>query len=192
MKRMPEIFEPIILFISAVILLRISGKRSIAHMTIDQTVVIISIGAIIVEPFINEGLIPTIFTVALLVALLMLFEYLEFYFSFFDLLFVGKPVIIIEDGKIVEKNAKKLKLTEEELLSRLRQIGLNSIKDIKIAYLETNGKIGYELKEKAMPVTLSDLECMLNEIALQIDPKYKSIDFVKLIEQKKFENTNRN
>lgn len=147
-------------------------------MTIAQTVVIISMGAMIVEPFADKSVIKTVMTAAIYVILLLAFEFLEFHFKGFSNLFVGKGITVIENGKVDEKNLKKLKLTMKELDSRLRQDGITKLSDIKKATLEYNGELGYELKKGASPLTVDDMEFILNHILTERLNK-KPIDLVK-------------
>lgn len=50
-----------------------------------------------------------------------------------------KPLLMIEDGKILNKNLEKEFMTEEELMSQLRQQGLENTDSVKRCYLESNG-----------------------------------------------------
>ncbi|WP_248477884.1 YetF domain-containing protein [Tepidibacter aestuarii] len=70
---------------------------------------------------------------------MILFEVAEYYFKGFEKLLGGKEKVIFNYGVINEKNMKKLKLTNDELYSRLRQKGINKIEDVKKAILEPNG-----------------------------------------------------
>lgn len=181
---MEYILKPIVMFISGVLLLRISGRRSLAQMTMAETIVIISIGSIIVEPFIDEDIKKTVLTAAIFVVLLLFFEVAEYYSETFERLFIGKAKVIIEDGKVKDKETKKLKLTDDELLARLRQLGISKVSDIKKATIETNGVLGYELTEEARPLSVSDFNFIMNKIMKQLDHKYTPIDFVQLLEVK--------
>ena len=77
---------------------------------------------------------------------------------------------------------KKLRLTEAELFSRLRQKGINQITDIKKGTLEPNGELGYELMEAARPITVADMEFILNKI---ICKQNNSLDQINLVEELK-------
>ena len=181
---MEYILKPIVMFISGVLLLRISGRRSLAQMTMAETIVIISIGSIIVEPFVDENIMKTVLTAAIFVGLLILFEVAEYYSETFERLFIGKVKVVIENGKVKDKETKKIKLTDDELLARLRQLGISKVSDIKKATIETNGVLGYELTEEARPLSVSDFNFIMNKIMKQLDHKYKPIDFVKLLKEK--------
>lgn len=179
---MPFILKPIILYIVAVILLRVSGRRSLAQMTISQTILIISLGHIIVEPFADKDITKTITVAIIFTILLILFEVIEYYFKGFEKIVVGKEKVIIQNGAINHQNMKKLKLTNDELYSRLRQEGINKIEDIKKGTLEPNGELGYELTKAAQPITVKDMEYILNEI---LSKHTKSSNYINLVEELK-------
>lgn len=161
---MPFILKPILLYLVAVVLLRITGRRSISQMTISQTILIISLGHIIVEPFVNKDIPKTIIAAIVFTSLLILFEVAEYYFKGFEKVLVGKEKVLISSGVINQKTMKKLRLTKNELYSLLRQKGINQISDIKKATLEPNGELGYELMKAAQPITVADLEHIINQL----------------------------
>lgn len=87
-------------------LLRIAGRKSISQLSVTQTVIMISIGSIIIQPFIEHNLWETIFAAAIFIAVLILMEYLEIKSSFFEFLFSGKTVAVVRNGKIIPENLK--------------------------------------------------------------------------------------
>jgi len=174
--------KPIILYIVAVFLLKITGRRSLAQMTISQTILIISLGAIIVEPFADKDVKKTIIVAAIFTILLILFEVLEYYSKSFEKFVVGKEILIVNDGIINQDNMKKLKFTNDELFSRLRQEGINKIEHIKKATIEPNGELGYELIKEAQPITVGDMQFILNEI---LSNDNNSLAYINLVQQLK-------
>lgn len=179
---MPFLLKPIVLFVVAVFLLRVTGRRSIAQMTIAQTVVIISIGAIIVEPFSDKDIKKTVIAASIYIILLMLFEYFEFHSKLFKKVAIGQEIIIILNGEFVEQNLKKLKLTKTEVLSRMRQEGIPSLDYIAQGSLEPNGEFGFRLRPGAEPLRVEDMEYILNHF---LEKKGDDeIDLITILKQK--------
>ncbi|MBE6022719.1 MAG: DUF421 domain-containing protein [Cellulosilyticum sp.] len=162
--QIPFLLRPVILFIMAVILIRLTGRRSISQMTIAQTVLMISIGAIIVEPFSDKDIRKTAIAAIIFVILLILFEFCSFYSKSFKKCFVGEPKMIIRQGKFDEVQLRKLRLTQEEVMSRLRQIGITQITDIEEGILESNGELGYKLTKEAQPLKRGEFMELLSEL----------------------------
>jgi uncharacterized membrane protein YcaP (DUF421 family) len=55
----------------------------------------------------------------------------------------GEPVIVVEDGKPIERNLRRNRITVEELASAARQQQIGSIEDVRWAVLETNGQLSF-------------------------------------------------
>lgn len=160
----PFLLRPIILFIMAVVLIRLTGRRSISQMTIAQTVLMISIGAIIVEPFADKDIRKTVIAAIIFVVLLIIFELCSFYSKFFKKLAVGEPKVIIRNGVFDEMQLKKLRITKEEVMSRLRQEGIPKLSYIEEGTLEANGEFSYRLTKAAEPLKVEDMVYILNEV----------------------------
>ncbi len=71
---------------------------------------------------------------------------------------IGVPIIIIEDGKIIEDNVEKAKIDILELLQEARSNGYFDISEIEFAIMEANGKISFLPKSKYAPLTPNDMK----------------------------------
>ncbi|MCI3987250.1 DUF421 domain-containing protein, partial [Bacillus vallismortis] len=70
-------WQALILIVSGIILLRISARKSISQMTLAQTVVMISIGTIIVQPIIETSLWKTLVAASIFTVALILMEWFQ-------------------------------------------------------------------------------------------------------------------
>ncbi|HGG0417585.1 TPA: DUF421 domain-containing protein [Clostridium sporogenes] len=159
------IWQTILIFIVGTFILRIGGRKSISQMTIAQTIVMIGLGTLLIQPVSGKGLTITFFVAAILIVLMIITEYLEIKVDFLETLFSGKAVIVIENGKPNINNLRKLRLTIDRLETRLRQSGISSIDDVKYATLEVSGQLGYELKDNKKPLTKDDFNILMAEIS---------------------------
>ncbi|QGU95783.1 DUF421 domain-containing protein [Clostridium bovifaecis] len=155
------VWRSLILISVGTILLRISGRKSISQMTVAQTVIMISIGSLIVQPIVEKSIWKTIVAASIFIAFLVLTEYLQVKFNFIEKLITGKSKVVIQDGNIVVDNLKKLRFTIDQLEIRLRQAGISNISDVKMATLEANGQLGYELMRHVKPLTIGEFEKMM-------------------------------
>ena len=151
-----------LLVISGIILLRIAGRKSISQMTLAQTVIMISIGSIIIQPIIETSVIRTITATVIFILTLIIIEWTQVKFNFMEKFITGKSKILIDDGNIQTDQLKKHRLTVDQLEMFIRQQGISKLSDIKTATLEPNGKLGYELKEDAKPLTIGEFKKMIN------------------------------
>ncbi|WP_042460231.1 DUF421 domain-containing protein [Neobacillus dielmonensis] len=156
------LWQSLVLILAGLSLLRLSGRKSISQMTIAQTIVMISIGTIIVQPIVEKSTIKAIVASAIFVAVTVLLEYLQVKFNPFEKLITGKSKIVIQNGTVNSMNLRKLRMSVDQLEMRLRNVGITKISDIKTATIEANGLLGYELMEDAKPVTVGELKKILS------------------------------
>lgn len=147
-----------LLYILLIIAVRLMGKRQIGEMEPSEFVIALLIADLAAVPMqdtatpLLAGVIP-IFTV---LSIELLLSVISYHCIPFRRLLCGKPVILIEDGKIVQKNMKKTRLTTNELMEHLREQSISDISTVKYAILETNGQISALLYPKYQTVTNQD------------------------------------
>lgn len=161
------VWESLVLIFAGTVLLRIAGRKAISQMTIAQTVIMISIGSLIIQPIVEQSVWRTLAAAAIFIAALILMEWLQVKFNFMEDLLSGKALPVIVDGRIVEGNLRRLRFPVDKLEMRLRQQGIANVSDVRIATLEANGQLGYDLMKHAKPVTYGDLERMLAPLMTQ-------------------------
>jgi uncharacterized membrane protein YcaP (DUF421 family) len=152
------IWKSFLLILAGILLLRISGRKSISQMTLAQTVVMISMGTIIVQPIVEKSVIKAIVGAAIFVTSIVILEYLQLKFNIFEKFITGKSKIVIENGALNIQNLKKLRLTVDQLEMRMRNQGISKIEDVKMATIEPNGLLGYELNDNAKPLTVGEFK----------------------------------
>jgi len=67
------------------------------------------------------------------------FDWLGYRSVFVGKLLTPKPLLLVEDGKVIKRNLEKEFITEEELMSHIRQQGQEDLSKVKKFYLESNG-----------------------------------------------------
>ncbi len=152
-------------------------------MTVAQTVVMISIGAIIIQPIIEDSIWRTVGAAMIFILILILFEWIQVKSNTLEKLITGKSQVVILNGQIQYDKLKKLRFTVDQLELRLRQNGISSFADVKIGTLEANGQLGYEFMPKAKPVTVGDLENILGKALITHEEKPPSV-FEEVLKEK--------
>jgi uncharacterized membrane protein YcaP (DUF421 family) len=151
-------------------LLRVAGRKSVSQLSIPTTVVMISIGSIIIQPFVEKGLWKTIGAAILFVVVLLIVEYLELRFDWAEHLFTGKSVVVVKDGQIVPEAMRRTRFTVDKLEVRLRQLGISKLTDVRTATLEPNGQLGFELMDHAKPLTVGEFKKWMNIVIDREEP----------------------
>jgi uncharacterized membrane protein YcaP (DUF421 family) len=155
------IWQTILIFIVATIILRIGGRKTISQMTVPQTVIMIGIGTLLIQPVTGKGLWTTFGIASLLVLSLIITEYIQLKIDGVETFISGKAIPVIENGDIIEKNLRRLRLPVDKLEERLRQLGITKISDVQYATLESNGQLGYTLKNEKQPATKEDIQNLI-------------------------------
>ncbi|KGR90953.1 hypothetical protein CD30_08655 [Ureibacillus massiliensis 4400831 = CIP 108448 = CCUG 49529] len=158
------VWETILIFSIGTIILKISGRKSISQMTIPQTVIMIAIGSLLIQPVTGRGLFPTFIVAFILVLCLVITEYIQLKNNATETAISGKAISVIENGHLNEKNLHKLRLPVDQLEARLRQEGIISINDVQYATIETSGQLGYTLKPEKQPATKEDIQNLIQLI----------------------------
>lgn len=189
------VIKSFLIFIVGTFILRLGGRKSISQMTISQTIVMIGLGSLLVQPIADKGLLITFGAAFVLTALMIVSEFLQVKIDILETIFSGKAVVVIEDGILNLQNLKKLRLTIDKLETRLRQVGISSIEDVKHATMEVSGQLGYELKDCKKPLTREDFIVLMEEISTlkksvaidNLNNNKTTNNIFKEINQKKFE-----
>jgi uncharacterized membrane protein YcaP (DUF421 family) len=132
-------------FLFILFLTRIVGRRELNTLEPFDLILLVTIGDLVQQgvtqnDFSVTGLVLAIGTIGLLT---VLFSYLPWKFRTLRPILEGEPVILIEDGKVIEKNLKRNRLTQEEVAAEARGQQIASFDDVRWAVLETSGKISF-------------------------------------------------
>lgn len=152
-------YRTAILYLTVLLAIRIMGKREVGQLSAFDLVVAIMIAELAAMAMdrtkmpLHEGLIP-IFT---LVALEIVLSYLSLKSHTIRGIVDGAPSIVIANGKIIEKELRKLRYNVSDLLGQLREKDVANIADVQYAVLETSGELSVVLKGSKRPVTPEDL-----------------------------------
>ncbi|PGL28149.1 hypothetical protein CN941_29655 [Bacillus cereus] len=161
------LFESIILILTGIIVLKLTGSKSVSQMTRAEIIIVVSIGRIIVEPILSRKVGLSIFAAFIFASVLLIIHFFELKSRKIEKFLNGTSIIVIENGEILKKNLLRAKMSEQQLFMHLREKGIHEIKNLQQATVETNGRIGYQLTNTAQPVTLEMLEKLLEQYNLK-------------------------
>ncbi|MGJ9458311.1 DUF421 domain-containing protein [Oceanobacillus sp. CF4.6] len=152
------IWKAILIVLAGTFLLRLAGRKSISQMTLAQTVIMIGIGSLLIQPLAGKSVWTTIGVGFILILTLIFMEYIQIKGNIFERILTGNAKVLIEKGILQEKNLKKLRFTVDQLEMNLRQENISKVSDVEWATLEPNGRIGFILKQEAQPVTKKEFQ----------------------------------
>ena len=154
-----SIFRTLILYFFIMLAIRLMGKRQISDMQPSELVVTMVISDIASLPMQNtsQPLLSGIIPVLILVSLEIATSVVMMKSRKFRKLICGSAVVIIKDGKLLQSEMKRLRLTTEDLFAQLRQQDIFSIEDVQYCIVETNGTVSVLEKPEKRNPTLEQL-----------------------------------
>lgn len=137
------VLRAILVYVLAIILVRIGSKRLLSQATAFDIIVAILLGSVLSRAINGSApFVPTILAGGALIGLHWFFAFIVSRTSFPGSLLKGEPRLLIKDGQVQEEELRKAKLSKNDLEQALR-IHANQTDPSKIrrAYLERSGKI---------------------------------------------------
>ncbi|QEM05045.1 DUF421 domain-containing protein [Mucilaginibacter rubeus] len=133
----------ILMFVIALILIRISGRRSFGIRTPLDNIIVISLGAIMSRAVVGASpYVPVMVCCLVIVLLHRLVGWLVANNKTFARLVEGQKIVLFEDGRFVEANRKKALVCQEDILQGVRKSALTEdLTKIDKVYIERNGEI---------------------------------------------------
>lgn len=161
----------IIAFTSLFVAARILGKQTVSRMTIFDFIAVVTLGSVTANlAFAMEIETRYIFIVfTIFVILIYLSAFISLKSEKARKLVAGDPTVVIENGKILEHNMKKMRYTLDYLNQQLRQKDIFSIDEVQYALVENNGLLSVKKKEQHLNVTRKDLNIYKPEIKLPVE-----------------------
>jgi len=160
---MPAWLEVSLRTVMAVIILfimtRILGKRQISQLSLFEYITGISIGnlAAYLSLDTDTNWILGVVALSVWVSMSLGIEFLQMKSKKARELLDGKPTIIIQNGKILEANMKRERLTSDELLELLRTKDIFDVSQVEFAIMDTSGELNVLLKKEHQPLTPADI-----------------------------------
>lgn len=145
----------ILSFVVLLLIARFLGKQTISNMTFHDFATGITMGAIAANLAFNEKI-----QAWYLILSLAVFTFISYLMSVSALKFpitrkwiAGAPTVVIDRGKILEGNMRKIKYTLDSLNQSLREKDIFNQEEVEYAVLETNGKLSVKKKDEYLNVT---------------------------------------
>ena len=148
----------VILYLVLILVVRLMGKRQVGQMEPSEFVVTMLVADLASIPM-QDGGIP-LFSGLVPIATVLGMELVLSALSMKSLrlrrLLCGKPVILMENGNILQKNLRKTRITSDELIGHLREKDVLDLRSVQYAILETNGNLSVFPYPKEKPASAKE------------------------------------
>lgn len=151
-------FRGVLLYVVLLAGIRFLGKRQLGQLEPSEVAVTMLVADLASIPMqdesisISSGLIP----IAAVIGTELLLSFLSMRSVKIRKLLCGKPVILIENGKFLQDNMRKNRVTLDELISQLREKDVMDPSTVQFAILETGGNLSVFLYPQERPATAKE------------------------------------
>ena len=171
----------IVLYLVLIAVIRIMGKRQVGEMAPSEFVVTMLVANLAAIPM-QDGGIPLfsgLVPILTVLGLELVLSWATLRSLAFRKVLCGKPVILIENGRILQDRLRQTRITLDELMGHLRQKDVLNPQQVQYAILETNGTLsvfpypehrppsakeaGVKVKPARLPVTIIEDGVLLKE-----------------------------
>ena len=149
-----------LIYVFIIAAMRIMGKRQISDMQTSELVITLIISDIAAIPLQNTSQ-PLLSGMEIIFSVIMLKK------SKFRKLICGSPVLLIEDGKLLESQMKRLRISTEDLCAQLRQLNIFSLSEVQYCIAETNGSISVLQKPPYRTPTCAQSKIKTNDDGIE-------------------------
>lgn len=134
-------FRTAVMYLYALVFARFVGKRSVGQISPFEFIMIIIIGSAAGDPMMYAH-VPLLYGIVVLTVVMLLHRIVSALTDKSERVedvFEGEPVLVVEDGQLLEAAIGSGTISRRELMSQLRQQGIRDVGEVERAYFEPSG-----------------------------------------------------
>jgi uncharacterized membrane protein YcaP (DUF421 family) len=137
-----------VLFLFVFLVTRLIGRRELASLEPFDLILLVVVGDLIQQGITQSDMsvVGAVLATGTFAVLVLAVSYVGFRFPRLQPLLDPQPLIVVQDGEVIEKNLRKERMTFDELLAEARQQQIASLDEVRWGVLESNGKVSFVKK----------------------------------------------
>jgi uncharacterized membrane protein YcaP (DUF421 family) len=136
------LFTAIIAYGFIILLLKVSGKRTLSRMNTFDLIVVVALGSILARTILSGGaLFQGLFALSILAGLQFGLEWLSAKDPRVRRMVTSEPSLIFHKGVFLRKAMTENRISEQDVFAAIRQSGFDDISSIDAVVLESNGDV---------------------------------------------------
>lgn len=146
---MSPVFRPIFIYLIALTLVRLMGKRALGELSLFDLVIMAGIGDVITIVGLEKriSLSQGLFFLGILGGMEILLSMLSFKYPKLSKIIEGSPTVLIKHGRVIERNLRRENISTNDLLQELRRQGIEDPSLVERAVFESSGHFSVILKK---------------------------------------------
>lgn len=159
-KLIATVLRSILAYLVLLALGRLMGRKMISRITVFDFLIGVTLGSLAVRIALGDenSLLTTVISAVVITCMALITDRLNIKSSLFRKIEEGEPVLLIRNGKLLDENFAKAKISISKLLMLLRQKDVFEIEDVNYAIFENDGNLTVLLKPEKLPVSAGDLK----------------------------------
>ena len=147
-------------YLSLILLLRVSGKRTLTKLNAFDLVVTVALGSTLATVLLSKSvaLAEGVTALALLIGMQYGITWLSVRSDRFQGLIKSEPTLIAHRGRLLAGAMKEQRITREEVLAALRAQGVRELEELEAVVLETDASISVLKSGPGVPLTLDTVD----------------------------------
>jgi uncharacterized membrane protein YcaP (DUF421 family) len=146
---MDIVFRGIVLYGFVIFLMRVIGRRELSQLTAVDLVLLIVLGDAIQQGLTQDDYSVTgaLIAITTIACVQVVTSYVSFRSKRLRRIFEGSPIVVLQDGKLVEANLRRERLSPDDIAEEMRSHEIAHFDEVAWGILEANGKINF-IKKK--------------------------------------------
>ena len=142
---MDIVVRAIFAFAFVFLVTRLIGRRELRSLQPFDLILLVVVGDLMQQGITQSDMSFTgaVLATGTFAVLVLVVSYLGFRFRRVQPLLEPQPMIVVQDGSVIESNLRKERMTVDELLAEARQQQISSLDEIRWAVLESSGKVSF-------------------------------------------------
>lgn len=142
---MDIVLRAAVTFLVIFVVMRLIGRRELSRMEPFDLIVLIVIGDLVQQGVTQQdsSVTGSFLAVGTIAVLTVFWSWVSFRFPRLRPIIDGRPLVLVEDGKPLEDNMRRERITVDELAAQARLQRIDSLARVRWAVLETSGDISF-------------------------------------------------
>ncbi len=138
----------IALYLFMIFVMRVLGRRELSSLSPSDLVLLIVLGDTVQQGLTQDDYSVTgaVIAIGTIGAMQVLTSYASFHSRRMRRVLEGEPVVIVQDGKVLEQNLRRERMTPDEIAEEMRMQQIASFDEVRWGILENNGQISFVKK----------------------------------------------
>lgn len=137
-------------FVALIIMLRVSGKRTLSKLNVFDFVFVVACGSVFAATIIEKDvtLVEGMASLATLIGIQVVLAEIAARWDIADRIINGQPTLLFSHGQFIPRALKRERLTEGEIRAAIREKGITRVEDVDAVVLENDGTLSVSWESK--------------------------------------------